>query len=271
MFGNIRKKLNSVIQEGLNISENISSSYINKPSSPKSPKSPNTPSSPGTPNTPGASPCTTVPPFINLYAGCDLLAVNESQWSEIRNLNEQNARKASEIDGSIVEIRDKTEKTLTTIQDLNVTLAALPVVVTALNGCVDVIQDVGAKCATLEKKLMELEDLLEVLELQEKQLDHRFEMAMYKEKKLAALEKVREELAKKHADNVMNHELKMRKVQQERQSVFQDAFQDDLKFYKEQGTIPKVETVATERQLSLEEVVLDDTETKDALDEFLNN
>ncbi|XP_059618222.1 dysbindin protein homolog [Phlebotomus argentipes] len=266
MFGNIRKKLNSVIQEGLSISENISSHYI-KPSSPKTPQSPATPTgSPAVVASPQA-----VPPFINLYAGCDLLAINERQWSEIRDLNEQNAKKASEIDGSILELKDRTERTLTTVQDLNVTLAALPVVVTTLNGCVDVIRDVGAKCETLEKKMMELEDLLEVLELQEKQLDHRFEMAMYKEKKLGALEKVREELAKKHSDNVMKHELKMRKVQQERQSVFQDAFQDDMKFYREQGTIPKVETKAAERKLSLEEVELDDTDTKDALDEFLNN
>lgn len=182
MFGNIRKKLNSVIQEGLSISENISSHYI-KPSSPKSPQSPRTPGSVGSPATPTNLPAS-VPPFINLYAGCDLLAINERQWTEIRDLNEQNAKKAEEIDASILEIRDRTERTLTTIQDVNVTLAALPVVVTALNNCVDVIKDVGAKCETLEKKMMELEDLLEVLELQEKQLDHRFEMAMYKEKKL---------------------------------------------------------------------------------------
>uniref|UniRef100_A0A6B2E7U2 Dysbindin protein n=1 Tax=Phlebotomus kandelakii TaxID=1109342 RepID=A0A6B2E7U2_9DIPT len=267
MFGSIRKKLNSVIQEGLNISENISSHY-SKSSSPKSPQSPVTPGSTGSPG--HSSLPQSVPPFINLYAGCDLLAINERQWSEIRDLNEQNAKKAEEVDASILEIRDRTERTLTTIQDLNVTLAALPVVVTTLNGCVDVINDVGAKCETLEKKMMDLEDLLEVLELQEKQLDHRFEMAMYKEKKLAALEKVREELAKKHADNVMKHELKMRKVQQERQSVFQDAFHDDMKFYREQGSIPKVET-KSDRKLSLEEVELDDSDTKDALDEFLNN
>uniref|UniRef100_A0A7G3AEX7 Putative dysbindin protein isoform x1 n=1 Tax=Lutzomyia longipalpis TaxID=7200 RepID=A0A7G3AEX7_LUTLO len=269
MFGNIRKKLNSVIQEGLNISENISSHYI-KPTSPKSPQSPVSPGATSNTGVPSSFP-QSVPPFINLYAGCDLLAINERQWTEIRDLNEQNAKKAADVDATILEIRDRTERTLTTIQDVNVTLAALPVVVTTLNGCVDVIKDVGAKCETLEKKLMELEDLLEVLELQEKQLDHRFEMAMYKEKKLAALEKVREELAKKHADSVMKHELKMRKVQQERQSVFQDAFQDDMKFYKEQGTIPKVETRVGERKLSLEEVELDDTDTKDALDEFLNN
>uniref|UniRef100_A0A1B0CYE1 Uncharacterized protein n=2 Tax=Phlebotomus papatasi TaxID=29031 RepID=A0A1B0CYE1_PHLPP len=143
MFGNIRKKLNSVIQEGLSISENISSHYI-KPSSPKSPQSPRSPGSVGTPATP-TNPAASVPPFINLYAGCDLLAINERQWTEIRDLNEQNAKKAEEIDASILEIRDRTERTLTTIQDVNVTLAALPVVVTALNNCVDVIKDVGAK------------------------------------------------------------------------------------------------------------------------------
>lgn len=54
----------------------------------------------------------------------------------------------------------------------------------------------------------------------------------------ANLEKVRQSLASKHADTVRESEKKMRLLQQERQAVFQDAFQNDLKYFKEVGKIP---------------------------------
>lgn len=54
----------------------------------------------------------------------------------------------------------------------------------------------------------------------------------------ANLEKVRQNLAFKHAETVRESERQMRMKQQERQAVFQDAFQSDMKYYKEIGKIP---------------------------------
>lgn len=58
----------------------------------------------------------------------------------------------------------------------------------------------------------------------------------------ANLEKVRQSLASKHAETVKESEKRMRILQQERQAVFQDAFQNDLKYYKEVGKIPSMFT-----------------------------
>lgn len=44
---------------------------------------------------------------------------------------------------------------------------------------------------TVEKSLIHLQDLIETRELQERQLDHRFQLALYKEKKLSQLENTR--------------------------------------------------------------------------------
>lgn len=49
---------------------------------------------------------------------------------------------------------------------------------------------------------------------------------------------MRQNLAVKHAESVKQSEKQMRILQQERQAVFQDAFQNDLKYYKEVGKIP---------------------------------
>lgn len=56
------------------------------------------------------------------------------------------------------------------------------------------------------------------------------------------LEKVRQSLAFKHAETVRESERQMRMMQQERQAVFQDAFQQDMEYYKEVGKIPSKQT-----------------------------
>lgn len=233
MFGNIRKKLNSVIQDGLNLSENISTNIKNSTSPiftlPGGIAS-------GSQNT---SPHhIVVPKTVNIYAGCELLEKYENDWSEIHLLNEQNVDRALKIDKTISTLNVRAEKFATDISDLNISLVSLPTVINTLNNCLETIADIESKCQNMEVKLIDLEDLFEVLELQEKQLDHRFEMAMYKEKKLAELERVRQELAAQHAANVKEYELSLRKMQQERQMAFQEAFQDDLKTFKEKGSIP---------------------------------
>ena len=145
---------------------------------------------------------------------------------------------AAELDERILEARKTAEKRLTDILDLNASLAIIPSIVDQFKACTEMIDEISSSMAEVEKKLMNLEDLVEVLQLQERQLDRRFEMAMYKEKKMAELDLVREKLAKEHAENVGRHEKGMMRIQQERQLVFQDAFQDDLKHYKETGSIP---------------------------------
>lgn len=49
---------------------------------------------------------------------------------------------------------------------------------------------------------------------------------------------MRQSLANGYAQTVRESEKQMRMLQQERQAVFQDAFQSDLQYYKEVGKIP---------------------------------
>lgn len=52
------------------------------------------------------------------------------------------------------------------------------------------------------------------------------------------LEKVRQKLLDVHVNNVQDYEKKLGEIQKERQAVFQDAFQNDLKDFKTLGKIP---------------------------------
>lgn len=178
MFTNFKRKLNSVIQEGITFTENVSQN-LKVPSSPKFDFT-----SFHTQNDVSKNTKQTIPASINLYAGSEILQKNENDWSSIHSLNEENAERARVIDEKITQVKNSSDKTLTDITDLYISLTAIPNVITNLNNCVEMLGDISIKCQNLEKKLFDLEDLMEVLELQEKQLDKRFEMALYKEKKL---------------------------------------------------------------------------------------
>lgn len=56
------------------------------------------------------------------------------------------------------------------------------------------------------------------------------------------MENVRQKLLDVHVNNVHDYEKKLAEIQKERQAVFQDAFQNDLKDYKTLGKIPSKNT-----------------------------
>lgn len=260
MFGSIRKKFNDVIHEGIVISENLSTSYL-KPSNSQNNFEVNRTE-------------LGIPTDINLTSGCALLEQNEKTWRNLHERNEANAIKATSTDETITRIKEKTEKLYIDLTDLNVCLNSIAALENNLQTCNDMITNIGTLCKSLETKLVELEDVTEELDLQSRQIEHKFQMSMYKEKKMVELEEVRKRFALKHAENVKQYENELKKIQQERQAVFQDAFQHDLEIYKEKGSIPKVEHLkknTLEPELSLEEITLDDSANKSELEEFLND
>lgn len=261
MFQNLRKKVNAVLPD-------IENMYISSANLAPSTSSPNKvlnqlglliPSPSNNDHTKVPSTQWQHSDAINFNAGCKLLERNEKHWEELHLANELNAKKAETCDAMISKLTDSIRKRCIDLSDINVSLEIIPNIVQTIENCSTIMIEINDKCTQVEHQLFELEDLMEVLELQEKQLDSKFEMAMFKERKLgkalnrhrnlytlfdvisfvpANLEKVRQSLASKHAETVKESEKRMRLMQQERQAAFQDAFQSDLKYYKEVGKIP---------------------------------
>lgn len=231
MFKNLRKRINTVLPDIENIYTSTTSSTRNTLGALTRPSAPGD----AVKSKPFAWSRSSA---INFDAGCALLERNEKVWEELHATNEVNARKAVQCDQLIATISDNINKSAIDLSDINVSLEAMPNLMTTIDHCSTIMHDINAKCADVERQLFELEDLMEVLQLQEKQLDSKFEMAMFKERKLASLEKVRQSLAVKHEDTVRESEKQMRALQLERQSVFQNAFESDLNYYKEVGKIP---------------------------------
>ncbi|XP_021914071.1 dysbindin-like isoform X2 [Zootermopsis nevadensis] len=207
---------------------------------------------------------------VNYNAGADVLHKYQSQWSEMHKLAEENAVKAQELDSFIGSLHQKFEKQWSDVSHIASNLAAAPQLLTTVQQLMEQIGSLQGLFEDVEEALFQLEDMIEMQELQERQLDHRFQFALYKEKKLSELEAVRANLASEHADKVVQHELRQQKLLKERQDAFGEAFQHDVQHYKLSGSLPKVKNIGVIRGPSLEEVTLEPTDTEE-LDKFLND
>lgn len=96
-----------------------------------------------------------------------------------------------EVDQIIGKLHKRLEKQWRDVGQTGTVLARMPEVIHSVNELSERIFALGELFDTVEKALMQLEDLVETRELQDRQLDHRFQLALYKEKKLSMLENVR--------------------------------------------------------------------------------
>jgi len=254
MFGSLKKKLSSAIQEGLVISENLQQQYRQRVSSGNS----------GSPQTSGLTTPTSplglneslsssrssslslsapfqltdgVPSHLNVAAGCSLLAKYEDDWQQIHGANEENAEKAAQIASQISGVQNKASNQRRIISDLNSSLAGIPTLIAQLQASSKVLNSLEQMGQQLEVELEKLEDLCEECELQEFILEQQFQLSRHKQKKLNELEQYRQQIASKHQSKIKDQEKKLLQLQRERQAVFDDAFRGDMEEYKQHGQL----------------------------------
>lgn len=175
MFKNLRKRINSVLPDIENLQ--INSVSTSSPTYPVDSTSQND-------QTRSKSAPWLQTTSINFDAGCTLLERNEKDWREIHSKNESNASKAESCDKLIKNVLKNIETSARNINEVELLLDNTQYLIQTINECSAVVIKINEACTDVEKSLFELEDLLEVLELQERKLDSKFEMAMYKEQKL---------------------------------------------------------------------------------------
>ncbi|KAH8373352.1 hypothetical protein KR009_001514 [Drosophila setifemur] len=285
MFGSLKKKLSSAIQEGLVISENLQQQYRQRvsPGNTGSTGGNTTPSSPLGLNESLSSSRSSnlslsapfqltegIPSHLNVAAGCSLLAKYEDDWQQIHVANDENAEKAASIANQISGVQQKASNQRQIVSELNSSLAGIPSLIFQLQASSKTLRSLEEMGKQLEVELEKLEDLCEECEVQEFILEQQFQLSRHKQKKLNELEQYRQRIASQHQSKIQDHEQKLLRLQRERQAVFDDAFRSDMEEFKQNGQLTKIQTISN--KLALEEVVLEpnDTEAKDALEQFLN-
>ncbi|KAF4528195.1 hypothetical protein B566_EDAN014020 [Ephemera danica] len=209
---------------------------------------------------------------VNFNAGAELLHKYQTEWQELHQIAEENAKKAEGVDQMIGTLHRNLDKQWTDIGTMYSALSSVPQLVSSVQDLMEQISTLRTSFEEVEASLLTLEDLAETQALREEQLDHRFQLAMYKEKRLQEFEQARTQLAAQHKERVKKHEEQHTALLKERQATFGQAFSEEMDAYKKSGHLPKLEVRASslDSEPSLEEVDLD-TPADDtaALDEFL--
>lgn len=202
-------------------------------------------------------------------AGADILHHYQSKWESIHSINEENAKKAEEVDTLIVGLHSHCQQQLASIQQLNLQVGQLPKLQQGVQELMKTIGELEGMFEEVELRLVSLEDVIETQALQEKQLDERFKLALYGEKRKGHFENLKEKLEDDHL--LMMHQLeeKERTLLKERQEAFGEVFEKDLETYKAKGKIERIQPTP-EQQVDLEDIDLEgNDEEREALDEFL--
>lgn len=251
------------------LTENFSTLKLSIPLSPKEPQD--------FPNT------------IHVSAGCALLDHYENSWKNVHNGTLESISLAERVDQKIIALQSNIKTMETNISDMNSCLQKVPAIRDTLKNCLDKICEIRNLCEKVELGIVGLQDVCETCDMQEKKLDEKYQLSLYKQKKIKDLETYRQNLAEKHQQTTNDYENKLRQMQKERQEVFESAFKNDLEEFKKSGNVPSKifiykfcwkykflffsENLSTvmDKSTLLEEVVLDDIENNNDLESFLDD
>lgn len=247
MFGNLREKLHNVVQEGLSASlRGLSGNEVIAAQSPSEHP-------------------------VNYDAGADLLHKYQTEWNQLHLLAEDNAHKAEEVNEMISLLHHQMSEQWKKMDTITSCMDSMPQLVKSIENAMKDMENIKLLINDVEHQLLKLDDVVEEQELQEQMLNERFQLAVYRSKKLKELEKISGELEADHKEKVMDLEQKINIKLKERQEIFNQVFQQDMRQYIISGMIPVMKSSSNggRDEVSLEDIEIEDD--TDALDELLNS
>lgn len=124
---------------------------------------------------------------VNCGAGGALLEKYKTEWAELHENADKNAKAAEEADKLILELHEAAKLKLQTASDLAQNLTHLPSLTASIAQCIDSLKNVEDLMKTVEQDLVEFEDIAERSKMEKWKLDHHYHLTLYKEKKMGKL------------------------------------------------------------------------------------
>ncbi|XP_026728317.1 dysbindin isoform X1 [Trichoplusia ni] len=204
---------------------------------------------------------------VNYGAGGALLEKYQEEWAKIHENADTNAKAADEVDKLILELHEETKKRLQSANELANNLSMIPSLTASVAQCMDSLKSVQSLMQSVEEELVEFEDIVERSKMENWKLDHHYHLTMYKEKKMVALEEVRNKLAKENSQ--LNYERERQQLAefQVKREHSSNAFQLDMAKYLAGITTPSNQPSTP--KVTLEQIQLEDDCTD--LEKFLDS
>merc|ERR1711974_20420 len=118
----------------------------------------------------------------DLDACADLLESWQNIWEDLHLNNEHNAKSAVRCDKMITLIRDRSQKQH---DEMSILQSHVPRINSGVKEIMEKLGSLESFLGDVEIALLALEDTIDAREMQEKQLDQRFQLAMYQERRKA--------------------------------------------------------------------------------------
>lgn len=208
---------------------------------------------------------------VNFDTGADLLARYQDVWKELHDNCQENARKAENVDGQITELYVRYDRQQEVMSRLHESVVALPMLVSQLEQATDLLASLEGEYEKVNNALVHLEDVIEEQELLTAQVIDTKKLSEYNQRKQDELENCKVQLARDHANKIHDCEKKKKNLQKEREEAFQDAFEEDLDYFKIYGRLDKVSVSSSEGSKKMDIADVSFEEEDDALDEFLGS
>ncbi|CAH2097626.1 unnamed protein product [Euphydryas editha] len=204
---------------------------------------------------------------VNYGAGGKLLEKYQEEWAELHENADKNAKAAEKVDKIILELHETTKLRLQSATELAQNLVQLPNLTASVAQCMDSLKNVQTLLTEVENQLIEFEDIVERSNMEKWKLDHHYQLTLYKEKKMAGLEEIRNQLAKQNLEK--NYEIEKRQLAelQTKRENSAMAFQSDMAKYLASGNVPI--PPSSPPKFTLEQIQLDDDRSD--LEKFLES
>ncbi|KAK3086922.1 hypothetical protein FSP39_025508 [Pinctada imbricata] len=190
-------------------------------------------------------------------------------WKDLHDNSESAARQAEEVDSQITKLYVHYDRQCEIMTRLHEGIAGLPVILNQLQELTDVLANLEEEYDKVEAALVYLEDVCEEAELQQAKVVDCQKLAKYQTRKKEEMEKLKIQLAKEHAKSVESVEKKRNVKLKERQEAFQEAFKEDVDYYREHGRLDRVSVSSTDSGKKTDLADFKVEEDAGILDEFL--
>ncbi|XP_041798965.1 dysbindin-A-like [Chelmon rostratus] len=203
-------------------------------------------------------------------AGLEILSRYEESWFPLHKRTKECAQAAEAVDGDIVMLSAHWERRRTALTQLQEQLQSLSAFISELDAITSNIAHLEGDFEEMESRLVFLETLCCQCEQQTTKQHHFNELDVYKKKKRREVEALEVELNSKHAQNVAELEQAMQQKLKERQKVYEEAFNQDMKQYLSTGYLQHRKPTEADVCV-LDEMTVTNISDQEAFDDFLNS
>jgi len=172
---------------------------------------------------------------VNLEAGSKLITHYQTTWRCLHDNAEIVAKQAEITDREVSRVAAEYDKQWRHVSKLSSLVATLPDINIQIQDVMKTLGQLENLFMEVEVSLLALEDTIDARDAQEKQLEQRFQLAIYQERRRQELEELQSRLELEYQKKLKEKEVKENSLKVERQAVFQAKFEEDMSRFAETG------------------------------------